>query len=126
MRRVAAGTPETTSLTPLRVAGFPTLAAAYSINELGNWLGDIALAVLVYDHTKSALATAALFVGTRFVPAFAAPPIVARIERARAGRGLVRVRRAPDGRIAHPAAGRAGRGRRARAHAGGTRLHPPP
>jgi MFS family permease len=81
MRRIAAGTPSATSLTPLRVAGFPTLAAAYSINELGNWLGDIALAVLVYDHTKSALATAALFVATRFVPALAAPPIVSRVER---------------------------------------------
>ena len=56
MPRVAAGTPSTSLLTPLRVAGFPTLVAAYSINELGNWLGDIALAVLVYDHTHSALA----------------------------------------------------------------------
>jgi MFS family permease len=65
------------------VPGFRTLAAAYSINELGNWLGDIALAVLVYDHTNSALATALLFVGTRFVPAFAAPPLVARVERLR-------------------------------------------
>src|SRR5439155_4521416 len=60
-----------------------TLATAYSVNELGNWLGDIALAVLVYDHTKSALATALLFVGTRFVPAVTAPGIVARVERLR-------------------------------------------
>src|SRR5436309_6223630 len=80
MPRVAAGTPSTSLLTPLRVAGFPTLVAAYSINEVGNWLGDIALAVLVYDHTHSALATALLFVGTRFIPAFAAPPVVARVE----------------------------------------------
>src|SRR5436309_3423749 len=88
-RRRAAGPPSWTiamrapsaALAPLRVAGFRTLAAAYSINELGNWLGDIALAVLVYDHTKSALATALLFVGTRFVPAVAAPAVVARVER---------------------------------------------
>jgi MFS family permease len=63
------------------VSGFKTLAAAYSINELGNWLGDIALAVLVYDQTRSPLATALVFVGTRFVPALVSPGIVARVER---------------------------------------------
>src|SRR5436190_16367769 len=67
-------------LAPLRVAGFKALAGGYSINELGNWLGDIALAVLVFDQTGNALATALLFVGTRFVPAFLAPAIVARVE----------------------------------------------
>jgi predicted MFS family arabinose efflux permease len=67
-------------LAPLRVRGFRVLAGAYSVNELGNWLGDIALAVLVFDHTGSALATALLFVGTRFVPAVLAPLLVARAE----------------------------------------------
>src|SRR3954454_11192522 len=67
-------------LAPLRVAGFKALAGGYSINELGNWLGDIALAVLVFDQTGSPLATALLFVGTRFVPAFVAPATVARVE----------------------------------------------
>ena len=65
---------------PLRVAGFPILAGGYTINELGNWLGDIALAVFVFDRTGSALATALLFVGTRFVPALLAPAVVARAE----------------------------------------------
>src|SRR3954451_17228509 len=73
-------TPSTGALAPLRVAGFKVLAGGYSINELGNWLGDIALAVLVFDQTGSPLATALLFVGTRFVPAIVAPAIVARIE----------------------------------------------
>src|SRR6478752_3034435 len=67
-------------LAPLRVPGFRVLAGGYSINELGNWLGDIALAVLVFDQTGNALATALLFVGTRFVPALVAPALVARIE----------------------------------------------
>src|SRR3954451_14369927 len=67
-------------LAPLRVPGFKVLAGGYSINELGNWLGDIALAVLVFDQTGSALATALLFVGTRFVPALVSPALVARIE----------------------------------------------
>jgi MFS family permease len=67
-------------LAPLRVPGFKVLAVGYSINELGNWLGDIALAILVFDHTHSALATALLFVGTRFVPALLAPLVVTRVE----------------------------------------------
>ena len=67
-------------LAPLRVPGFRVLAGGYSINELGNWLGDIALAVLVFDQTGNALATALLFVGTRFVPALVAPAIVTRAE----------------------------------------------
>ena len=67
-------------LAPLGVPGFKALAGGYSINELGNWLGDIALAVLVFDQTGSAMATALLFVGTRFVPALLAPAIVARVE----------------------------------------------
>ena len=70
-------------LAPLRVPGFRVLAGGYSINELGNWLGDIALAVLVFDQTGNALATALLFIGTRFVPALVAPAVVARVERLR-------------------------------------------
>src|SRR3954451_13569872 len=68
------------TLSPLRIPGFKILAGGYSINELGNWLGDIALAVLVFDQTGSALATALLFCGTRFVPALLAPLVLAKIE----------------------------------------------
>ena len=46
------------SLRPLRLRGFRQLAGAYTVNELGNWIGEIALAVLVYDQTGSPLATA--------------------------------------------------------------------
>jgi Transmembrane secretion effector len=77
---VSVATPNEGALAPLRVPGFKVLAGGYSINELGNWLGDIALAVLVYDQTGSAMATALLFVGTRFVPALFAPAVVARVE----------------------------------------------
>src|SRR4051794_3281736 len=80
MPAVTAPTPSLTALAPLRVPGFKVLAGGYSVNELGNWLGDIALAVLVFDRTGSALATALLFVGTRFVPAALAPLLVARVE----------------------------------------------
>ena len=49
-----------TALGPLRLPGFPNLGLAYLVNELGNWLGEIALAILVYDQTGSPLATAKL------------------------------------------------------------------
>ncbi len=44
-------------------------------------MGIIALSVLVFDQTESALATAALFLGTRFLPALLAPILVTRAER---------------------------------------------
>jgi MFS family permease len=65
---------------PLRRPLFRRLAVTYAINELGDWMGLIALSVLVYDQTESALATAALFIGTGFVPALLAPALVARVE----------------------------------------------
>ena len=66
---------------PLRRPLFRRLAASYAINELGDWMGIIALSVLVFDQTGSALATAALFLGTRFLPALLAPILVTRAER---------------------------------------------
>src|SRR5919108_326372 len=68
------------ALRPLRLPGFPNLGLAYLVNELGNWLGEIALAVLVYEETGSPLATAALFLGMQFVPALLAQGVVARVE----------------------------------------------
>lgn len=65
---------------PLRRPLFRRLATTYAINELGDWMGLIALSVLVYDETGSALATAALFIGTGFLPALLAPALVARVE----------------------------------------------
>jgi MFS family permease len=66
---------------PLRRPLFRRLAATYAINEFGDWMGVIALSVLVFDHTGSALATAGLFLGSRFIPALLAPIAVARAER---------------------------------------------
>lgn len=56
---------------------------AYTVNELGTWLGYVALAVGVYDHTHSAIATAGLFVARGLLPALLAPVLVARTERSR-------------------------------------------
>lgn len=66
---------------PLRRPIFRRLATSYAVNELGDWMGIIALSVLVFDRTDSALATAALFLGTRFLPALLAPILVTRAER---------------------------------------------
>ncbi len=64
----------------LRVPAFGRLATANLVNELGNWLGEIALAILVFDQTGSPIATASLFVAIHFLPAIAGPPLVARLE----------------------------------------------
>ena len=68
------------ALAPLRLGGFKQLAGAYTLNELGNWIGEIALAVLVFDQTGSPLATAALFLGMQFAPALVGQAVVARLE----------------------------------------------
>jgi MFS family permease len=65
----------------LRRRGFRRLALSYAVNELGDWMGIVALSVLVYDQTGSAFATAVLFLGTGFLPAILAPVLVARVER---------------------------------------------
>jgi len=65
---------------PLGKPQFRRLATSYAVNELGDWMGIVALSVLVFDRTGSAMATAALFLGTRFLPALIAPILVARVE----------------------------------------------
>jgi MFS family permease len=66
----------------LKAPGFRRLAFSYTVNDLGDTFGLVALAVLVLDQTDSALGTTALFVAGRFVPAFLAPLLTARIDRA--------------------------------------------
>jgi MFS family permease len=60
---------------------FRRLALSYAVNELGDWMGIVALSVLVFDRTGSALATTGLFLGTSFLPAFLAPVLATRAER---------------------------------------------
>ncbi len=73
---------------PLRLPAFRHLATAYTTNELGNWFGDVALAILVFDRTGKPLATAALFLALRFLPAVLAPLLASRVESAPARRIL--------------------------------------
>ncbi len=58
---------------------------AYTVNELGTWLGYVALMVGVYDHTHSPLATAGLLVAGRLLPSLLVPIVVARVERSSRG-----------------------------------------
>jgi MFS family permease len=66
---------------PLRRRPFRRLVTTYAVNELGDWMAIIALSVLIFERTDSALAAAGLFLGTRFLPALAAPILVTRGER---------------------------------------------
>lgn len=66
---------------PLRRRPFRRLAISYAVNEMGDWLGIVALSVLVFELTDSALATTLLFLGTGFLPALLTPFFVARLER---------------------------------------------
>jgi MFS family permease len=70
------------------VRGFPALATSYAINELGDNLGVVALAILVLDRTDSALAVTALFVAGKFLTAFAAPALTAGLDQRRISRVL--------------------------------------
>lgn len=74
-------------LQPLRIRGFARLAGSYTLNELADWLATIALSVLVFDATGDPLATTALFVATKFLPALFVPALAARLD----GRPVARV-----------------------------------
>ncbi len=65
---------------PLRRPAFRRLALSYAVNEMGDWMGIIALSVLVFDETGSAVATAALFLAAQFLPALVVPLFVAKAE----------------------------------------------
>jgi MFS family permease len=73
---------------PLRLRPFRRLLAAYSVNAVGTWLGEIALAVLVLHETGSPAAVAAVWVVWQLVPAPLVPALVARLERLPAERSL--------------------------------------
>lgn len=65
---------------PLRSPQLRRIIAAYTINRLGTWIGTIALALAVFDHTHSTIAVAAVLVAGQVIPALAVPAVVARVE----------------------------------------------
>jgi predicted MFS family arabinose efflux permease len=64
----------------LRLPAYRRLLAAYTLNELAYSIGSLALAVLVYDRTGSALSAAGYFLCAMFGPALVSPAVVARLD----------------------------------------------
>jgi MFS family permease len=76
------------ALAPLRNPAFRRLAATYTLDELAFSFGTVALAIVVYARTGSALATTALFLASTFAPALVAPALTARLDRLPVRRAL--------------------------------------
>lgn len=72
----------------LKLPVYRRLLAAYTLNELAYSIGSLALAVLVYHRTGSALASAGYFLCAMFAPALVSPSVVARLDQ-RAARGVL-------------------------------------
>ena len=66
---------------PLSVRPFGRLLTTYTVNEIGDAVGVVALAVLVYDRTEAVAPTAAIFIAAKFLPALLAPLLTARVDR---------------------------------------------
>ena len=73
----------------LKIPAFRRLALGYTLNELLDWMATVALAILVYDETNSALATTALFLAAKFLPSFVVPLLAARAEKVAVARSLL-------------------------------------
>jgi predicted MFS family arabinose efflux permease len=64
----------------LRISVYRRLLAAYALNELAFTIGSVALALLVYRRTGSAVGATAFFLFAQFVPALISPMTVARLD----------------------------------------------
>jgi predicted MFS family arabinose efflux permease len=68
-------------LGPLRHAAFRRLATSYTLNELGWGFGTVALGLVVFDRTHSALAMTGLWICTLLIPALVGPAATAQLDR---------------------------------------------
>ena len=59
---------------------FGRLLFSYTTNSIGDYVGLVALAVLVYGETGDPLASTALFIAAQFLPAFLAPLLTAKVD----------------------------------------------
>src|ERR1700733_6461993 len=64
----------------LRLPLYRRLLAAFVFNELAWSVGTIALSVLVYRRTGSAIGSTGFFLLSQVLPALLSPPIVARLD----------------------------------------------
>jgi len=70
------------------VPPFGRLFLSYTTNSIGDYVGLVALALLVYGETRDPLATTALFIAAQFLPAFVAPALTAHVDQLRLRRVL--------------------------------------
>lgn len=75
----------------LELPAFRRLLVAYTLNELAVSIGAVALALLVYRRTGSAIGAAAFFLCADFGPALVSPLFVARLDQRSAARVLGRL-----------------------------------
>ncbi len=66
---------------PLRVRPFGRLLGSYTVNDLGDSIGVVALAVLVFDRTEAVAPTAGFFLVAKFLPALFATALTAHLDR---------------------------------------------
>lgn len=74
----------------LKLPAYRRLLVAYTLNELAWPIGTVALAVLIYRRTGSAMGATAYFLAAQFVPALVSPLLVGRVDRL-AARGVLPV-----------------------------------
>jgi MFS family permease len=72
----------------LAVWPFSRLLSSYTLNELGDSVGVVALSILVYDRTHEVAATSAFFIIAKFLPALLAPAFTARLDQVALRRSL--------------------------------------
>lgn len=65
----------------VQLPAYRRLLTAYTLNELAVSVGSLALAVLVYRRTGSAVGATGFFLCSQFAPAFFSPWLVARLDR---------------------------------------------
>jgi MFS family permease len=65
---------------PLKSSRLRRILVAYTVNQLGSWVGLVALSLAVFDHTHSAFAVAALLFAWQAVPALLSSAVIARVE----------------------------------------------
>jgi hypothetical protein len=75
-------------LAPLAVWPFSRLLSSYTLNELGDSVGVVALSILVFDRTQAVGPTAAFFIVAKFLPALLAPALTARLDQVPLRRAL--------------------------------------
>jgi predicted MFS family arabinose efflux permease len=65
----------------LSLPGYWRLASVFALNQLGWFVGTIALSVLVYQRTDSVLGSSGFFLCSQAAPAILGPPLVGRLDR---------------------------------------------